>query len=132
MQSLPRICTRRYATKAKAKVNAVDDGPYDAFCRRWFDLSARHTATIVGAGFAIGAGIELFMVKVWIGKTNFYEVVKKKEVERQVEAQKAATNSDMPSFGEILKQQWEEKKKQMAEEERAKRQQQAEPARGGT
>ena len=78
------------------------------------DLSGMHAASILVGGFFIGAGMELFMVKVWIGKTNFYEVVKRKEVERREEAVKSTPASGEVPFGELLKQQWEERKKELA------------------
>ena len=40
----------------------------------------------VPASFAIGFGIEVFMVKVPIGGQNFYDVAKRKEAERRAEA----------------------------------------------
>ena len=55
--------------------------------------------------------METFMVKVWIGKTNFYEVVKRKEAERRAELAKSG-QVDEPSFGEIVRQQWEERKRE--------------------
>jgi len=37
----------------------------------------------VALGFHLGAAVELFMIKVYIKDTNFYEVAKKKEVQRR-------------------------------------------------
>jgi len=73
-------------------------------------------------GLVFGALVEVFMIKVWIGKTNFYEVVKRKEAEKRAEAKISAAEaakSGEKSFGEILKLQWEEKKKEMAQREAA-------------
>ena len=63
-------------------------------------------------GLLAGAGMELFMVKVWIGKTNFYETVKEKEAARRAGALASKETGEL-SFGEIVKKQWEEKKKEM-------------------
>ena len=42
------------------------------------------------------------MVKAWIGQTNFYEVVKRKEAERRAETSQPDPNQQ-PSFGELVK-----------------------------
>jgi hypothetical protein len=42
-----------------------------------------------------------------------YEVVKRKEAEKRAEAKLAAEGSDSPSFGELVKQQWEQKKTEL-------------------
>lgn len=40
---------------------------------------------IAGVSFMVGAGMELFMIKVNINGVNFYEVAKRKEAERIVD-----------------------------------------------
>ena len=92
----------------------------DAASLHWLGIPATYAARIVGLGLAVGAGIETFMVKVWIGSTNFYEVVKKKEAEkiaekRQIAAQGNGSPADPNSFAAILKAQWEERKREMRE-----------------
>lgn len=64
--------------------------------------------------------MEAFMVKAWIGKTNFYETVKKKEAEKRAE-KKANSDAEGLPFAEVLKQQWEEKKKEMEQQQAAAR-----------
>ena len=40
---------------------------------------------VAGLSFLVGAGMELFMIKVNINGVNFYEVAKRKEAERIVD-----------------------------------------------
>ena len=81
----------------------------DPWCRRWLGMTAIRTYAMVVGGFFVGAGIELFMINVWIKDTNFYEVVKKKEAEKRA----AVPDTTEKPFGEILKEQWEAKKKEL-------------------
>ena len=76
----------------------------DAFCRRYLGLSATSMAMAVALGFHLGAAVELFMIKVYIKDTNFYEVAKKKEVQRR------ENPSNWQKFGEEVKRQIEERK----------------------
>ena len=74
---------------------------------------------IVGLGLFAGASMEAFMIKGWIGQTNFYETVKKKEAEKRLEAaSKPLADDATPGFGEIVKQQWEEKKRLLEQQQR--------------
>ena len=95
----------------------------DAFCRRWLGISFAHTVRLTGFGLVTGAGMEAFMILGWIGKTNFYETVKKKEAERLAEQIKAEESGEVVNFGKVLKEQWEAKKREMA----AQQQQQTRP-----
>ena len=88
----------------------------DAVCLRWFGIQFNHAMRIVVGGFLAGAGMEAFMIKGWIGKTNFYETVKKKEAEKRLANATPDAAADEPNFGDILKQQWEEKMRQLEEE----------------
>ena len=94
--------------------NYKPQGSVDEFCFNWLGIPANQASRIVALGVAAGAAMETFMVKVWIGKTNFYETVKKKEAER-IRDVKLQGGSDEPRFADVLKQQWEERKKEMAE-----------------
>jgi hypothetical protein len=94
-------------------------GPFDVFCRRWLGIPAPHAMRIVGLGLFAGASMEAFMIKGWIGQTNFYETVKKKEAEKRLEAaSKPLADDATPGFGEIVKQQWEEKKRLLEQQQR--------------
>lgn len=42
----------------------------EAACRRWLGISASHAGGIAVVGLTVGAAVEAFMVKAWIGKTN--------------------------------------------------------------
>ena len=53
------------------------------------------------------------MIKGWIGKTNFYQTVKKKEAERRADTDFAGESS----FGALVQKQWEERKKEMEAEQ---------------
>lgn len=86
----------------------------DAFCRRWLGISLYHTLRLTGFGLATGAGMEAFMILGWVGKTNFYETVKKKEAERLAELAKTEPAGETVNFGQVLKEQWEERKREMA------------------
>ncbi|KAL9959904.1 hypothetical protein ACROYT_G033279 [Oculina patagonica] len=44
--------------------------------------------------FLVGAGIELFMIKVRVGKETFYDVYVRKEAERRLQRQKQAEPED--------------------------------------
>ena len=59
-------------------------------------------AKVCAGGFVVGAGMELFMVKVRIGKETFYDVAKRKKLERQLEAEEAE------------RQYWEERERKAA------------------
>ncbi|KAL1529314.1 hypothetical protein AB1Y20_000268 [Prymnesium parvum] len=100
----------------------------DALSLRWTGLKAARLGLMAAASFGVGAMLELFMIKVWIGDTNFYEVVKRKEAERRLEAElQRRLKPKIPevitpevaaelSFGEVLKAQWEEKKRALERE----------------
>jgi hypothetical protein len=62
-----RTLRRGLAKKAgKYKpVNAFDDA-----CYYWLGIPAVQASRIVVIGVAVGAMMETFMIKVWIGKTN--------------------------------------------------------------
>ena len=97
----------------------------EATCRRWLGIGLPHASRIAGFGFITGAGMEAFMIKGWIGKTNFYETVKKKEVEKQLEIKKEIEAGERVDFAKVLKEQWEQRKKEMAEQEQQQQQQQS-------
>ena len=109
--SSARIAGLKVAGRSKARAAVEASGPMDAACMRWLGIPVSHAGRIVVLGLIVGAAMETFMAKVWIGKTNFYEVVKRKEAERRAE-ERTATTSTEPSFAEMVRQQWEEKKKQ--------------------
>ena len=52
--------------KPKYKVK----GPIDAASMKWLGIPLMHASRIVAIGIAVGAVMETFMVKVWIGQTN--------------------------------------------------------------
>ena len=52
----------------KAKYKAA--GAFDAACMKWLGIPATHATRLVMIGLGVGAVMETFMVKVWIGKTN--------------------------------------------------------------
>ena len=56
-------------TGMKAK-NYKPTGAFDAACFKWLGIPAIQASRIVVIGVAVGAMMETFMVKVWIGKTN--------------------------------------------------------------
>jgi len=85
----------------------------EAACRRWLGISASHAGGIAVVGLTVGAAVEAFMVKAWIGKTNFYETVKRKEAERRADVDSNKDDS-FDSFAATLKKQWEERKREMA------------------
>ena len=41
-----------------------------AWAQWWFGLSVQRVGFIAATGFVVGAGMELFMIKAWIGQTN--------------------------------------------------------------
>ena len=93
---------------------------FEALSRRWLGIPLGLTARIVGLSLAAGAGMEFFMIKVWIGQTNFYETVKKKEAERRLAASSnGEPEAETQKFATILKEQWEEKKRELAAQEAA-------------
>lgn len=127
----------------KAK-NYKPTGAFDAACFKWLGIPAIQASRIVVIGVAVGAMMETFMVKVWIGKTNcaccakrkisriarrlsrmhtpsvslrtVYETVKKKEAERRRDEQSITE----PRFADVLKQTWEAKKRELEAEKAAK------------
>ena len=90
---------------------AAPDGDIDVWCRRWMGITVHQSTRIILLGVLAGAAMEAFMIKGWIGQTNFYETVKKKEAEKRWEKQQE--RNDAPSFAEVLRDQWELKKKEM-------------------
>ena len=61
---------------------------------------------LVPACFVIGAGMELFMIKVPIGGKTFYDVAKRKRAERIIEERETMTG---------LEEEREERRKRLAE-----------------
>jgi len=110
--ALPGLKSLNSSKKSKAP----PPGAMDAVCMRWLGIPAAHAARIVILAFAAGAAMETFMVKAWIGNTNFYEVVKKKEAEKRAERVSSTKEAEEPTFADLVRQQWEEKKKALEQE----------------
>ena len=83
---------------------------FESICQHIFGIPLGYARRIVVGGLLLGAGVEAFMIKAWIGKTNFYETVKRKEAERVA----ASQTSEQEGFSALVRQQWEERKKEMA------------------
>lgn len=110
---LPGLKPAQTTASTKKPKLPPPEGPVDVWCRRWMGISIHHTTRIIVLGMLAGAAMETFMIKAWIGQTNFYETVKKKEAEKRIEKRK---QDDGPNFADILKQQWEEKKREMEQQ----------------
>jgi len=106
------MSSRLAGMKKPKSVPSPPTGPMDVFCMHWMGIPAAHAMRIVVLGVAGGAVMEAFMIKVWIGQTNFYEVVKKKEAEKRLAARTEQAGEE-PSFGVVVRQQWEERKREM-------------------
>lgn len=92
---------RKSGFPSAAGAEAVEEG----LCKRWLGIPKSYAARIIVLGVLGGAAMETFMVKVWIGQTNFYEVVKRKEAEKRLDSESKVDSSvpAAPSFGELVR-----------------------------
>ena len=55
---------------AMKKVKYMPKGPIDAACFKWLGIPMVHASRLIVICVGVGAVIETFMVKLWIGQTN--------------------------------------------------------------
>jgi len=67
---LTLVKRRGLATATRKQNKYKPANRIDAACYHWLGIPAASASQIIAIGIAVGAMMETFMVKVWIGNTN--------------------------------------------------------------